>query len=114
MTTKVTILCGVSTDSQASEDKASIPSQIETCREFIRRNGGREVGLFIMDGFSRFGYFNLDDARREIPPFDECLKQVERGEVDGILLDNLDRLGDLGMMLLTDHNGRNRTRPVHK
>ncbi len=92
------ILAGVSTDPQV-QDKASIPDQLKFCREFIAREGGQEVGCYIMDGYSRSGYESLQDAMHDIPPLGEAVDAADQNHYDVLLVDNWDRLGDLGYLL---------------
>lgn len=94
------ILAGVSTDIQA-EDRASIPDQIETCRRVIAQLGGVEVEHYIMDGYSRSGYDSLTDAMEEIPPLKQAIDHAQQGRYDVLILDNWDRLGDLGQLVNT-------------
>jgi hypothetical protein len=95
------LLCGVSRDTQMGDDKASIPDQIKTCRAAIQQLGGREVALYVMDGYSRSGYDSLSDALGDIPPLKEALEAAEQNIYDVLILDNFDRLGDLGMLVHT-------------
>jgi DNA invertase Pin-like site-specific DNA recombinase len=99
---RVAILAGVSSDTQAEEDKQSIPDQIKVCRAFIARTPGayESAGPFIMDGYSRTGYDSLELAIREIPPLAACIQAAEHDKYDVLLLDNFDRLGDLGRNVL--------------
>lgn len=100
-TIKFALLAGVSTDRQASEDHASIPDQIKTCRAVVDKFGGYETGLYVMDGYSRSGYDSLADAMRDIPPLKEAIEAAEKDAYDVLILDNWDRLGDLGMLVHT-------------
>lgn len=94
------ILAGVSTDIQAG-DKASIPDQIATCRRAIAQLGGVEVDCYTMDGYSRTGYDSLADAMHDIPPLKEAIEGAEQDQYDVLILDNWDRLGDLGQLVNT-------------
>ena len=94
------ILAGVSTDVQAG-DKASIPDQIATCRRTIAQLGGVEVDCYTMDGYSRTGYDSLADAMNEIPPLKNAIEGAEQDAYDVLILDNWDRLGDLGQLVNT-------------
>ena len=95
------ILAGVSTDMQARDDKASIPDQVATCRRAILHLGGKEVALYTMDGYSRTGYDSLADAMNDIPPLKDAIEAAAAGEYDVLILDNWDRLGDLGQLVHT-------------
>src|SRR5690349_8041945 len=97
---KFGILVGVSSDVQV-EDKASIPDQIQTCRATIEQLGGEEVGCYVMDGYSRTGYDSLADAMEDIPPLKEAIQAAEKNQYDVLILDNWDRLGDLGQLVHT-------------
>lgn len=101
MTIRAAILCGVSSDAQAREDKASIPDQIRACRNYIETNGATEAGLYVMPGFSRTGYDSLADAMNDIPDLKRAVDAAANNEYDVLLLDNWDRLGDIGQLLYT-------------
>ena len=93
------ILAGVSSDLQARDDKASISDQLATCRRVIAQLGGTETGCYVMDGYSRTGYDSLADAMRDIPPLNEAIEAAMAGEYDVLVMDNFDRLGDLGQLV---------------
>lgn len=96
------VLSGVSSDPQADEDKGSLDDQIQTARRAGEQQGGRETaGPFILDGYSRTGYVNLSDALRDIPPLRAALEAAEHDLYDVLILDNLERLGDLAPMIAT-------------
>jgi DNA invertase Pin-like site-specific DNA recombinase len=96
------VLSGVSSDIQAEEDKGSLDDQIQTARRAGEQQGGRETaGPFVLDGYSRTGYVNLSDALRDIPPLQAALEAAERDLYDVLILDNLERLGDLAPMIAT-------------
>jgi hypothetical protein len=102
MTIRFAILAGVSTEGQAREDKLSIPDQIEKCRERIAQYEGFEaIGPFIMNGYSRSGYDSLDVAMSEIPPLGEAIHAAHDDQYDVLIMDNFDRLGDLGVIVKT-------------
>jgi recombinase/recombinase-like zinc beta ribbon protein len=90
---RFTTLAAVSSDEQI--DKASIPSQLELTKAAGLRMGGTFVNEYILDGYSRTAYWNLDDARRDIPPLDQCLNDMHKWDV--LIVKNFDRLGSLGM-----------------
>lgn len=94
------ILAGVSTVEQ-DEEKDSIPNQIETCRRVINQYRGREVGDPATFRASRSGYDSLPEAMQDIPALRDVIEAAERDEYDVLILDNWDRLGDLGTMVLT-------------
>lgn len=96
------ILAGVSTDAQAREDKQSIPDQIRFCRDRIKQLGGIETTEpFVMDGYSRTGYDSLEVAMQEIPPLGHAIRAAHADQYDVLIMDNFDRLGDLGFIVKT-------------
>jgi DNA invertase Pin-like site-specific DNA recombinase len=96
------IFAGVSTDKQATEDKQSIPDQIKTCRNAIAAHRGTETaGPYIMDGYSRTDYDSLEIAMQQIPPLQQAIHAAAGDEYDILIMDNFDRLGDLGIMVGT-------------
>lgn len=101
---RIGVLVGVSSDVQARDDRASIPDQIKTCREFIQREGAIETALYVMDGYSRTGYESLPDAMRDIPPLAKAIEDAGAHKYDVLLLDNWERLGNLGQLVLTRMN----------
>lgn len=102
MTVRFAILAGVSTDAQATPEKLSIPDQLKHCREKIAAlNGIETTEPFIMDGYSRTGYDSLEVAMREIPPLAAAIHAAEADQYDVLLMDNFDRLGDLGFNVKT-------------
>lgn len=98
---RFSILAGVSTDPQAHEDKSSIDDQVKTCRRVIEHHGGVEVACFVFDGYSRSGYDSLAAAMQDIPPLKDAIEAAEANKYDVLLLDNWDRLGDLGQLVYT-------------
>lgn len=98
---RIASLVGVSSDEQAKEEKGSIPAQIEYCRKYIEANGGIPAGVYVMDGYSRTGYDSLADAMQDIPPLGQAIRDAEANQYDVLLLDNFDRLGDLGILVST-------------
>ena len=96
---RIAILAGVSTDAQV-KDKASIPDQVQFCRAYIKANNAAETaGPYIMDGYSRTGYDSLEVAMREIPPLAQAINETDKYDI--LLMDNFDRLGDLGFIVKT-------------
>lgn len=98
---KFGILAGVSTDLQAAEERESIPDQISTCRRAIAQLGGLEVSLYTIDGYSRTGYDSLAEAMRDIPALSSAIEDAGAGRYDVLIMDNFDRLGDLGQLVHT-------------
>ena len=102
MSIRFAILAGVSTEAQAHADKLSIPDQIEKCRAIIASNNGIEsLEPFIMDGYSRTGYDSLELAMQEIPPLGTAIRAAMANQYDILIMDNFDRLGDLGFIVKT-------------
>lgn len=95
------ILAGVSSIIQANDDKQSIPDQLRTCRRAIKQFQGEEVGCYVFDGFSRTGYDSLTDAMTAIPALRGAVEDAQKDCYDVLILDNWDRLGDLGLLLYT-------------
>ena len=96
------ILAGVSTEIQAREEKQSIPNQIKVCRDRIRQHDGIEtVEPYIMDGYTRTGYDSLEVAMQEIPPLGAAIRAAHDNQYDVLIMDNFDRLGDLGFIVKT-------------
>jgi DNA invertase Pin-like site-specific DNA recombinase len=92
----------VSSDPQAREDKASLDDQVLTARAAAVAQGGVETaGPFVIDGYSRTGYVNLSDAIEEIPPLAEAIRAAEQDLYDVLVMDNIERMGDLAPMLST-------------
>src|SRR5215208_930763 len=96
------ILAAVSSDPQAHEDKDSLSDQVDFARNAGLAQGGIEtVEPFVLDGYSRTGYFNLSDALEDIPPLAEAIEAAAQNKYDVLIVDNIERLGDLAPMLFT-------------
>jgi hypothetical protein len=95
------ILAGVSSGAQANEEKQSIPDQVRTCRRVIQQYQGVESDCYIFDGFSRTGYDSLAEAMDAIPSLCQAVQDAEKDCYDVLIVDNWDRLGDLGLLLYT-------------
>src|SRR5688572_3316230 len=92
----------VSSDKQAAEDKDSLSDQVKTARSAGIAQGGVETaGPFILDGYSRTNYVNLSDALHDIPPLADAIKAVEQNLFDVLIVDNIERFGDLAPMIAT-------------
>lgn len=99
---RAAIFAAVSSDPQAKEDKLSLPDQIRMAREYILEEGGIETGEpFSADGYSRTGYESLPDALHDIPALKAAVEAAAQNKFDVLVVDNWDRLGGLGLMLLT-------------
>jgi DNA invertase Pin-like site-specific DNA recombinase len=93
---KFAIWAAVSTESQASEDKASLPHQEENCRRVALAKGWHDTGLtYVVAGQSRTRYVNLRDAENEIPPLHRALEEAKRGLYDILILYDFNRMRDL-------------------
>lgn len=96
------IFAAVSSDPQAREDKASLGDQVKTARAAGIQQGGIETaGPFVLDGYSRTGYVNLSDALEDIPPLAEAIQAAQQDQYDVLVMDNVERMGDLAPMLST-------------
>lgn len=96
------IYAAVSTDPQAREDKGSLDDQVQTARSAGLQQGGIETaGPFVLDGYSRTGYVNLSDALSDIPPLAEAVEAAIQNQYDVLIMDNIERMGDLAPMLST-------------
>lgn len=101
MTIRYAILAGVSTEKQATPDKLSIPEQLKFVREKMHGQGIETAGPYIMDGYSRSGYDSLEVAMQEIPPLHDAIQAATADQYDILVMDNFDRLGDLGFIVMT-------------
>jgi hypothetical protein len=100
MTIRFGIVAGVSSDAQAHEDKKSIPDQIDFCRQKLKTLDAVEtVEPYILDGYSRTDYDSLEVAMADIPPLGKAIQDAMTDAYDVLVLDNFDRLGDLGLMV---------------
>jgi DNA invertase Pin-like site-specific DNA recombinase len=95
------ILAGVSSAAQATEERQSIPDQIRTCRRVIQQYQGAETACYTFDGYSRSGYDSLAEAMAAIPALQTAVQDAEKDCYDVLMVDNWDRLGDLGLLLYT-------------
>lgn len=96
------VLTAVSSDAQARDDKASLEDQEKMSRnEGIRQGGFESTKPFVLDGYSRTGYVNLSDALKDIPPLADALQAAANGKLDVLIMDNIERLGDLAPMIAT-------------
>ena len=92
-------LAAVSDEQQATEDKDSIPHQLKVTREYGERMGGEFVREYVAAGYSRSGYYDLTTAFTNIPAFGQLARDARLHKFDVILLESMDRLGDIGYML---------------
>lgn len=96
------IFAAVSSERQAREDKASLEDQVKTARADGLNQGGIETTEpYVLDGYSRTGYVNLSDALEDIPPLARAIEDATSDKYDVLIMDNLERMGDLAPMLST-------------
>ncbi len=86
----------VSTETQAAEDKASLPAQQEACRQLITGRGWKETaGPYVVPGASRTRWVNLRDAEQAIPELRRLLDDAHAGRFNLLVLYDFNRLRDL-------------------
>ena len=88
------IWAAVSSKSQASEEKDSIPSQISAAREFIQHNEGwHEIAEPLsIPGHSR-SYIFLADAAADTPVYTELMSLARESKIDLLICRGRDPLG---------------------
>lgn len=86
------IWAAVSTPDQATDEKESIPAQIEQARNTIQERGWYEVAEpLVVPGHTR--YINwLDQAMAEIPQMTALIEMAEAGKIDLVVVRDWDRL----------------------
>ncbi len=85
------IVAAVSTGAQASEEKYSLPQQIEACSEVCEARGWRIVGTIQIRGHSR--YYNwLHEIIRDCPEYGEMVSLIEGSRIDLVVVRDYDRL----------------------
>ena len=96
MTIRFSRFAAVSTDSQATEDKASIDHQLASTLNAGLSKGWTDTSLaYIVPGESRTRWVNLRDAEHDIPPLHQMLEDGKRGAYDILILYDYNRLRDL-------------------
>jgi len=92
MTFRTIIWAAVSTPDQATDQKQSIPAQIEAARKTIQERGWYEVAEpLVVPGHSR--YINwLDQAVAEIPQMKALIELAEADKIDLVVVRDWDRL----------------------
>jgi len=92
MTLRCIVWAAVSTPDQATDEKESIPAQIEQARETIQERGWYEVAEpLVVPGHSR--YINwLDQAMTEIPQLKALIELAEAKKIDLVVVRDWDRL----------------------
>jgi len=88
---RVVIVAAVSTTAQATDQKASIPQQLEACREVCEARDWRVAATIEIPGHSR-NYNWLHEIIRDCPGYGEMVGLVESGQVDLIVVRDYDRL----------------------
>lgn len=88
---KTAIWAAVSTKTQATEDKASIPVQLEKGTEYIRANGYTLAGQYIAPGESRTHYISLAHAESNIPQLKQLLDDAAKGKFELLWVYDLNR-----------------------
>jgi len=88
------IWAAVSSPSQASDEKDSIPSQIEAGRSLIERTDGWHEAQepLVIPGHSR-SYIFLADAAVDMPVYTELMSIARSGSIDLLICRGRDRLG---------------------
>ncbi|HUV74767.1 MAG TPA: recombinase family protein [Anaerolineae bacterium] len=88
------IWAAVSSKPQASEEKDSIPSQLDSARELVARNEGwHEVHEPLVVGGHSRSYIFLADAAAEMPVYTEVMSLARSGSIDLLICRGRDRLG---------------------
>lgn len=96
MTFRYAIWAAVSTETQATADKISLPDQERKCRSLAESRGWRETaGPFILPGESRTRWVNLRDAENEIPELRLMLDAAQGNLYDLLVMYDYNRLRDL-------------------
>ena len=90
------ILCAVSSEAQAAEDKFSLAVQEQRSREAARQRGWNETaGPFRIPGESRTKYVNLSHAEAAMPDLKRMLDDAREHKFDVLAMYDYDRLRDL-------------------
>lgn len=90
------IWVAVSTQEQATGDKASLVEQEAQCRAKANAKGWLETHApFVVPGESRTRWVNLRDAEDAIPALHDMLDSAQRGEFDVVVLYDYSRLREL-------------------
>lgn len=90
------IWAAVSTETQASEDKFSLETQVEKSRAAANTKGWDETsGPYIVPGESRTRFINLSDAERQIPPLRQLLDDAQADKFDVVVCLEYDRFREL-------------------
>ncbi len=93
---RAAIWAAVSTETQAAEDKVSLPAQQELCRALVASRGWIEAaGPYVVAGASRTRWVNLRDAEQAIPELGAMLNDAQAGRFHLLVLYDFNRLRDL-------------------
>lgn len=85
----------VSTEEQAI-DKESLSKQIEECRAYAERLGGKETaGPFVAEGYSGSFFEGLPEGMDAIPALKEAIRAADKNQYDVLMVRYFDRLGVL-------------------
>ncbi len=99
---RAAIWAAVSSDEQARADKASIPNQIQFCREYAEKQGWTEsAGPFIADGYSRSFYDGLSEAMDNIPALKDAMEAADKRQYDVLMCYYYERFGDITKNVFT-------------
>lgn len=108
---RVAIWSAVSTKAQAAEDKASIKTQLELGRKYIRDGNHTPAGEYIVPGESRTAYISLSHAEAEIPQLKKLLDDAASGKYDLLWLYDLNRPRQRLTLLHPRSRPNQKTRP---
>ena len=93
---RAAIWAAVSTETQAAEDKVSLPAQQEMCRSLLTARAWTEAaGPYVVAGASRTRWVNLRDAELAIPELRLMLDEGQAGRFNLLVLYDFNRLRDL-------------------
>ena len=87
----VCIFAAVSTPGQATQDKTSLDTQLQKCREWCRQGGHRIVEEITVPGHSR-SYFDLDDLVHDCKEYAQMLDLARTRKINLVLCPIFDRL----------------------
>jgi DNA invertase Pin-like site-specific DNA recombinase len=87
----VCIFAAVSTEKQATDDKTSLETQLEKCREWCYRGGHRIVAEIVVPGHSRT-YYSLDELVHDCQEYAQMLDLARTRKINLVLCPIFDRL----------------------
>lgn len=85
------IVAAVSTTAQASEERYSIPQQLDLCRGMCAQRGWQVVSEIAIKGHSR-AYNWLDELCQDCPEYAALLRTIRAGDTDLVVCRDYDRL----------------------